>query len=212
MIPIGKRLMLSPAFPPVHTVHATFTAHGVPSSLRPTGAHHSAFHYRRHRRCEHRFSVFTRPLICFVGLCSLDLEERIHRVEHHLSPIGVHLRGFTLQLSKNTEHVSLFRHIYPFIPPLGACSGPGRFRQTSSEGTFLSSIRTYPYRPIRISTGSNSGAFTSQVRQPLGILTMGGLWTPDISSTTENGLSGMFPCLRSTSADFNELHTLPCMS
>lgn len=120
--------------------------------------------------------------------------------------------GYAPWTLKNTEHVSLFRHIYPFIPPLGACSGPGRFRQTSSEGTFLSSIRTYPYRPIRISTGSNSGAFTSQVRQPLGILTMGGLWTPDISSTTENGLSGMFPCLRSTSADFNELHTLPCMS
>jgi hypothetical protein len=32
-IAIGKRLILSPAFPPPHTVHATFTAHGVPSTL-----------------------------------------------------------------------------------------------------------------------------------------------------------------------------------
>ena len=30
-IVIGKPLKLSPAFPPLHTVHATFTAHGVPS-------------------------------------------------------------------------------------------------------------------------------------------------------------------------------------
>ena len=30
-IVIGKALMLSPPFPPLHTVHATFTAHGVPS-------------------------------------------------------------------------------------------------------------------------------------------------------------------------------------
>lgn len=30
-IVIGNPLMLSPDFPPLHTVHATFTAHGVPS-------------------------------------------------------------------------------------------------------------------------------------------------------------------------------------
>jgi len=29
---IGKPLILSPAFPPIHTVHATFIAHGVPSA------------------------------------------------------------------------------------------------------------------------------------------------------------------------------------
>ena len=28
---VGNPLMLSPDFPPLHTVHATFTAHGVPS-------------------------------------------------------------------------------------------------------------------------------------------------------------------------------------
>ena len=33
-IVIGKNLMLSPTFPPLHTVHATFTAHGVPSVSR----------------------------------------------------------------------------------------------------------------------------------------------------------------------------------
>ena len=33
MILIGKELILSPPFPPVHTVHAIFTAHGVPSDL-----------------------------------------------------------------------------------------------------------------------------------------------------------------------------------
>ena len=31
-IQIGKPLKLSPAFPPVHTVHATFTAYGVPTN------------------------------------------------------------------------------------------------------------------------------------------------------------------------------------
>ncbi len=31
IIVIGNPLMLSPDFPPLHTVHATFTAHGVPS-------------------------------------------------------------------------------------------------------------------------------------------------------------------------------------
>ena len=30
-IAIGKVLMLSPPFPPLHTVHATFIAHGVPT-------------------------------------------------------------------------------------------------------------------------------------------------------------------------------------
>jgi hypothetical protein len=30
-IAIGKPLKLSPAFPPLHTGHATFTASGVPS-------------------------------------------------------------------------------------------------------------------------------------------------------------------------------------
>lgn len=105
MIPIGKRLMPSPAFPPVHTVHATFTAHGVPSSLRPTGVHHSAFHYRRHRRCEHRFSVFIRPLICFAGLCSLNLEERIHRIEHHF-PCAVRIRNFQ-------ELIAVCRGVFP---------------------------------------------------------------------------------------------------
>lgn len=30
-IAIGKTLILSPSFPPLHTVRATFTAHGVPS-------------------------------------------------------------------------------------------------------------------------------------------------------------------------------------
>ena len=30
MMAIGKPLILSPAFPPPHTVHAAFTAHGVP--------------------------------------------------------------------------------------------------------------------------------------------------------------------------------------
>ncbi len=33
MISIGKNLMLSPTFPPIHTVRATFTAHGVPSKF-----------------------------------------------------------------------------------------------------------------------------------------------------------------------------------
>ena len=33
VIAIGKHLKLSPAFPPLHTVRATFTAHGVPSNL-----------------------------------------------------------------------------------------------------------------------------------------------------------------------------------
>jgi hypothetical protein len=32
-IAIGKYLMLSPTFPPLHTVHANFSAHGVPSKL-----------------------------------------------------------------------------------------------------------------------------------------------------------------------------------
>ena len=32
-ISIGKNLMLSPTFPPIHTVRATFTAHGVPSKF-----------------------------------------------------------------------------------------------------------------------------------------------------------------------------------
>ena len=31
-IAIGKTLILSPSFPPLHTVHAPFNAHGVPSS------------------------------------------------------------------------------------------------------------------------------------------------------------------------------------
>ena len=31
IIVIGNPLMSSPGFPPLHTVHATFTAHGVPS-------------------------------------------------------------------------------------------------------------------------------------------------------------------------------------
>ena len=30
-IAIGKSLTLSPSFPPLHTVRATFTAHGVPT-------------------------------------------------------------------------------------------------------------------------------------------------------------------------------------
>ena len=34
LIVIGNPLMLSPDFPPLHTVHATFTAHGVPSQER----------------------------------------------------------------------------------------------------------------------------------------------------------------------------------
>lgn len=120
---------------------------------------------------------------------------------------------FILQLSKNTEYVSLFRHIYPFIPPLDACSGPGRLHQTSSEGTFLSSIRNYPYRPIRISTGNNLGAFTSQVRQPFGILTMGGLWTPGISSTTKTVFRACFHAygqLLPTSTSF--IHFRACRS
>lgn len=33
-IVIGKPLISSQAFPPLHTVHATFTAHGVPSVSR----------------------------------------------------------------------------------------------------------------------------------------------------------------------------------
>lgn len=32
-VPIGKPLMLSPAFPPASTGHATFTASGAPSSI-----------------------------------------------------------------------------------------------------------------------------------------------------------------------------------
>ena len=31
IIVIGNRLKSSPGFPPLHTVHAAFTAHGVPS-------------------------------------------------------------------------------------------------------------------------------------------------------------------------------------
>ena len=34
IIVIGKPLISSQAFPPLHTVHATFTAHGVPSVSR----------------------------------------------------------------------------------------------------------------------------------------------------------------------------------
>lgn len=33
VIAIGKNLILSPTFPPLHTVHATFIAHGVPSKF-----------------------------------------------------------------------------------------------------------------------------------------------------------------------------------
>ena len=32
LIPIGKTLILSPSFPRVHTVHATFIAHSVPTN------------------------------------------------------------------------------------------------------------------------------------------------------------------------------------
>ena len=32
LIAIGNPLKLSPDFPPLHTVHAAFTAHGVPSN------------------------------------------------------------------------------------------------------------------------------------------------------------------------------------
>ena len=39
-IVIGNPLMLSPDFPPLHTVHATFTAHGVPSNLVIQGLRH----------------------------------------------------------------------------------------------------------------------------------------------------------------------------
>ena len=43
LIVIGKRLMLSPAFPPLHTVRATFTAYGVPTINR-----HSILQYFQH--------------------------------------------------------------------------------------------------------------------------------------------------------------------
>ena len=36
-IVIGNPLMLSPDFPPLHTVHATFTAHGAPSNSAVQG-------------------------------------------------------------------------------------------------------------------------------------------------------------------------------
>ena len=37
MIAIGNPLKLSPDFPPLHTVHATFTAHGAPSNSAVQG-------------------------------------------------------------------------------------------------------------------------------------------------------------------------------
>ena len=36
-IAIGNPLKLSPDFPPLHTVHATFTAHGAPSNSAVQG-------------------------------------------------------------------------------------------------------------------------------------------------------------------------------
>ena len=39
-IAIGKTLMLSLSFPPLHTGHATFTASGVPSTNTTTPVHH----------------------------------------------------------------------------------------------------------------------------------------------------------------------------
>ena len=41
MIVIGNPLKLSPDFPPLHTVHATFTAHGVPSNSVVQGFQHT---------------------------------------------------------------------------------------------------------------------------------------------------------------------------
>lgn len=39
-IVIGKRLILSPTFPPLHTVRATFTAYGVPTISCHSILHH----------------------------------------------------------------------------------------------------------------------------------------------------------------------------
>ena len=49
---IGHPLTLSPDFPPTHTVHETFTSHGVPSP--PNGAttgYPSADFHQRHKYC-----------------------------------------------------------------------------------------------------------------------------------------------------------------
>ena len=43
MVPIGKPLMLSPAFPPVSTGHATFIASGAPSSIVSAVIHTHSF-------------------------------------------------------------------------------------------------------------------------------------------------------------------------
>src|SRR5699024_1328292 len=40
-IAIGNPLKLSPDFPPLHTVHATFTAHGAPSNSAVQGFKHN---------------------------------------------------------------------------------------------------------------------------------------------------------------------------
>ena len=42
-VPIGKPLMLSPAFPPASTGHATFTASGAPSSIVSAVIHTHSF-------------------------------------------------------------------------------------------------------------------------------------------------------------------------
>lgn len=43
VVPIGKPLMLSPAFPPASTGHATFTASGAPSSIVSAVIHTHSF-------------------------------------------------------------------------------------------------------------------------------------------------------------------------
>ena len=43
LVPIGKPLMLSPAFPPASTGHATFTASGAPSSIVSAVIHTHSF-------------------------------------------------------------------------------------------------------------------------------------------------------------------------
>ena len=62
-MPIGKALKSSPPFPPAHTVHATFTAHGVPSFSQTTEGHHSVAHYTQHQHFDLRFSARTNQLI-----------------------------------------------------------------------------------------------------------------------------------------------------
>jgi hypothetical protein len=49
IIVIGKLLKLSPAFPPLHTVQASFPAYGV-----PTNPIHSIFHGLQKMRCNVR--------------------------------------------------------------------------------------------------------------------------------------------------------------